>query len=105
MSSLTTVAPRFEGWIEQLHVNTTGQQVARGQPLMEVYSPDLVTAQQEYLIAAKGVEAVKDGSPEIQASMRQLMAGALTRLRNWDVSDRELRQGTLASRIGEVTTR
>ena len=96
---MTSVAPKFEGWIEQLHVSTMGQRVARGQPLMEVYSPDLVTAQQEYLIAAKGVEAVKDGSPEIQASMRQLMAGALTRLRNWDVSDRELQalqsQGTL----------
>lgn len=96
---VNTVAPKFEGWIERLHVNTIGQPVARGQPLMEVYSPDLVTAQQEYLIAAKGVEAVKDGSPEIQASMRQLMAGALERLRNWDISDRELEalqsQGTL----------
>lgn len=89
---VSTVAPRFEGWIEQLHVSTTGEQVARGQPLMEVYSPDLVTAQQEYLIAARGIEAVKDGSPEIQASMRQLMAGALVRLRNWDISERELQQ-------------
>ena len=89
---VSTVAPRFEGWIEQLHVSTTGEQVARGQPLMEVYSPELVTAQQEYLIAARGIEAVKDGSPEIQASMRQLMAGALVRLRNWDISERELQQ-------------
>ncbi len=89
---VTTVAPRFEGWIEQLHVNTTGEQVARGQPLMEVYSPDLITAQQEYLIAAKGIEAVKEGGPEIQASMRRLMAGALDRLRNWNISDLELQQ-------------
>lgn len=87
---ISTVAPRFEGWIEQLHVNTTGEQVTRGQPLMEVYSPELVTAQQEYLIARRGIEAVKEGSPEIQASMRQLMAGALARLRNWDISEREL---------------
>ncbi|MGZ8156069.1 MAG: efflux RND transporter periplasmic adaptor subunit [Burkholderiales bacterium] len=87
-----TVAPKFEGWIERLHVNTTGQQVARGQPLMEVYSPDLVTAQQEYLIAVRGIQAVKDGSPEIQASMQQLMKSALTRLSNWDISDQELRE-------------
>ncbi len=46
-----TVAPKFEGWIEKLHVNTTGQAVARGQPLAEVYSPELVSAQREYLIA------------------------------------------------------
>ncbi len=85
-----TVAPKFEGWIEQLHVNTTGQLVARGQPLMEVYSPELVSAQQEYLIAWKGVEAVKNGSPEAQANMKQLVASALQRLRNWDISDTEL---------------
>ena len=45
---LHTVAPKFEGWIERLHVNTTGQAVTQGQPLMEVYSPELVSAQQEY---------------------------------------------------------
>jgi membrane fusion protein, copper/silver efflux system len=89
---INTVSPKFEGWIERLYVNTTGQPVAKGQALMEVYSPDLVTAQQEYLIAARGVEAVKEGGHEVQASMRQLMAGALERLRNWDISDRELQQ-------------
>jgi len=89
---INTVSPKFEGWIERLYVNTTGQLVARGQPLMDVYSPELVTAQQEYLIAAKGVEAVKEGGPEIQGSMRQLMAGALQRLRNWDISEPELQQ-------------
>ena len=87
-----TVAPKFEGWIERLHVNATGQYVARGQPLMEVYSPDLVTAQQEYLVALKGMEAVKDGSAEIQASMDQLTVSALQRLRNWDISDEELQR-------------
>jgi RND family efflux transporter MFP subunit len=87
---VSTVSPKFEGWIERLHVNTTGQAVARGQPLMEVYSPDLVTAQQEYVVAAKGVDDVKNASPELQRSMRQLVASALTRLRNWDISDQEL---------------
>lgn len=89
---VNTVSPKFEGWIERLLVNTTGQQVSRGQPLMEVYSPDLVTAQQEYLIALRGVQSVKEGSPEIQASMQQLMKSALTRLRNWDISDQELHE-------------
>ena len=89
---LYTVAPKFEGWIERLHVNTTGQYVKRGDVLMEVYSPDLVTAQQEYIIAWKGVESVKEGSPETQASMRQLVAGALQRLSNWDISEDELQR-------------
>lgn len=89
---LQTIAPKFEGWIERLHINTTGQYVAQGQALMEVYSPDLVTVQQEYLIAWKGLEAAKDGSPEIQASMRRLVTGTLQRLRNWDISDEEIKR-------------
>jgi Cu(I)/Ag(I) efflux system membrane fusion protein len=59
---------------------------------MEVYSPDLVTAQQEYLIAARGMQQMKDASPEIQASMKQLMSSALSRLRNWDISGEELQR-------------
>ena len=89
---LHTVSPRFEGWIEKLHVNTTGQLVGRGEPLLEVYSPDLVNAQQEYLIAWKGMQAVKGASPEVEANMRTLMDGALQRLRNWDISDAELQR-------------
>jgi Cu(I)/Ag(I) efflux system membrane fusion protein len=89
---ISTVSSKFEGWIERLHVNTTGQPVTRGQPLMEVYSPDLVTAQQEYLIAAKGIDDMKGASADLQRSMQQLKSSALTRLRNWDISDQELQE-------------
>ena len=85
-----TVAPKFEGWIERLHVNTTGQYVRRGQVLMEVYSPDLVIAQQEYIIAWKGMESVKDASPDARANMGHLVKSALERLRNWDISEDEM---------------
>ena len=88
---LYRVAPRFEGWIEKLYVNTTGQAVARGQPLMEVYSPDLVAAQEEYLIALRGARDLKDSGPEAQALMQRLAEGVLRRLRNWEISDQELR--------------
>jgi Cu(I)/Ag(I) efflux system membrane fusion protein len=90
--SQRTVAPRFEGWIQNLLVNTTGETVLRGQPLMEVYSPDLVAAQQEYLIAWKGVQSLKHANPEIQASMRNLLESSLQRLRNWDIAEEELQQ-------------
>ncbi len=87
---LYTVAPRFEGWIEKLYVNTTGQSVSRGQPLMEVYSPDLATAQEEYLIALRGASNLSDGNPEAQAVMQRLAEDSLRRLRNWEISDKEL---------------
>jgi len=87
---LYKVAPRFEGWIEKLFVNTTGQSVRRGEALMEVYSPDLVTAQEEYLIALRGARELKDSGPEAQALMQGLAEGVLRRLRNWEISDQEL---------------
>ena len=90
--SQRTVAPRFEGWIQKLLVNTTGEAVQRGQPLMEVYSPDLVAAQQEYVIAWKGAQTLKDAGPEMQASMRTLLEGSLQRLRNWDIAEEELQR-------------
>jgi Cu(I)/Ag(I) efflux system membrane fusion protein len=85
-----TVAPKFEGWIDRLHVNTTGQIVGRGQPLLEVYSPELVSAQKEYAIAAQGQKSLQQGSAEAQAGMSQLAESSLTRLRNWDISEEQL---------------
>jgi hypothetical protein len=84
------VSPRFEGWIEKLHVNTTGQAVTRGQPLMEVYSPELVSAQEEYLIALRAVEQTPASGAEAQAVMRRLAESSLRRMRNFGVSDAEL---------------
>jgi Cu(I)/Ag(I) efflux system membrane fusion protein len=87
---LYQVAPRFEGWIEKLYVNTTGQSVSRGQPLMEVYSPDLVTAQEEYLIALRGASDLQDNSSDAQGVMQRMAEDALRRLRNWEISDQEI---------------
>ncbi len=85
-----TIAPKFEGWIERLHVNTTGQTVGKGHPLLEVYSPELVSAQKEYAIAVQGQKSLQQGSAEAQAGMKQLAESSLTRLRNWDISDEQL---------------
>ena len=85
------VAPKFEGWVERLHVNATGQPVGKGQPLFDVYSPELVSAQREYVVAAKGVAAMKDASAEMQSGMRQLAEASLVRLRNWDISEEQIK--------------
>jgi membrane fusion protein, copper/silver efflux system len=85
-----TVAPKFEGWIEKLYVNTTGQAVARGQPLADVYSPELVSAQREYLIAFRAMGAMSSATNDAQQAVRQLAEAALERLRNWDISDQQI---------------
>ena len=86
-----TIAPKFEGYVERLHVNVTGQPVAKGQPLFEVYSPELVSAQREYAIAAQGVEALKNAGSEALSGMQQLAESSLARLRNWDISEEQIR--------------
>lgn len=89
---LATVAPKFEAWIERLHVNTVGQQVRRGEVLAEVYSPELVSAQREYLLAWSGERKLSGASPEARAAMRQLAEASLTRLANWDIGPEQLQR-------------
>jgi RND family efflux transporter MFP subunit len=108
------VSPKFEGYVEKLHVNATGQPVSRGQPLFEVYSPELVSAQREYQIAARGQETLKDAPEDTRAAMRQLAASSLARLRNWDVPGDQIdalarggevrRTVTFRSPVGGVVT-
>ena len=88
---LYAISPKFEGYVERLHVNVTGQPVGKGQPLFEVYSPELVSAQREYAIAAQGMEALKDAGEQAQAGMRQLAESSLLRLKNWDVSEEQVK--------------
>lgn len=87
-----TVTTKFEGYIEKLHVNATGQPVRRGQSLMEVYSPELVSAQEEYLIAWNGRKSLSSGTKESLVGISQLAESALKRLRNWDISDAQLQR-------------
>ena len=79
------IAPKFEGWVERLHVNATGQPVSRGQPLFEAYSPELVSAQREYAIAADAARALDGAGGDPKAGMTRLADSSLARLRNWDV--------------------
>jgi Cu(I)/Ag(I) efflux system membrane fusion protein len=85
------IAPKFEGYVERLLVNVTGQPVRKGQPLFEVYSPELVSAQREYAIAMQGVASLKDAGGTAQTGMQQLAESSLQRLRSWDISDEQIK--------------
>jgi Cu(I)/Ag(I) efflux system membrane fusion protein len=88
--TLHVVSPRFEGWVTRLYVNTTGATVKRGQPLLEVYSPDLVSAQEEYRAAWQSLQAMGRAGDDSRANMQALVDGSLQRLRNWEIADAEL---------------
>lgn len=77
---LYKITTKFDGYIEKLYVNVTGQQIRRGQPLFSVYSPDLLSTQQEYLLAMRAAKQ----SPSLLAAARQ-------RLLLWDITPAEIR--------------
>ncbi|MGE5284621.1 MAG: efflux RND transporter periplasmic adaptor subunit [Actinomycetota bacterium] len=99
-SRITSVNSKVNGWIEKLYVDITGQEVRKGQPLIDIYSPDLVSAQQEYLIARGHIEKVKDSPfPDVVKSAQEMLASARKRLDYWDINDAQI--GKL-ERTGEV---
>jgi multidrug efflux pump subunit AcrA (membrane-fusion protein) len=81
--ALADVTTKFSGWVEELYVNATGDLVRRGDPLFEIYSPELYSAQVEYLLAI--------GSPTGSTSgLDALRASALTKLKFFDISDQQI---------------
>lgn len=87
------VSPKFGGWVERLYVDFTGKPVRKGQPLLEVYSPELVAAQEELLLAARMAESVGQSQVEnVAGGARDLLESARRRLQYWDVSDGQIRR-------------
>ena len=85
---LTSVNTKFAGWIERARVNTVGEKVSKGQLLFEIYSPQLVIAQQEYLAAMGFVERLRASGAYAAAVGRaeSLLSAAGERLRHWDLT-------------------
>ena len=80
------VSPRFEGWIERLYVNASGDPVKRGQALFSVYSPELVSARKEVDIAERLANGPGATEPMARESAQRLLLAARERLRHWQVS-------------------
>ena len=85
-----TISPKIDGWVEQLFVNFNGQPVSAGQPLLTLYSPMLVSAQEELLLAAKLSRSLSDASTEARSGSNDLSAAARRRLLYWDISPAEI---------------
>lgn len=83
-TALAEVSTKFRGWIEKLYVDATGKQMHRGEPLFEIYSPELYLAQTEYLLSL-GSMTNHEG---IAAELRK--TASLTKLRYWDISDDQI---------------
>jgi len=82
---------KIDGWIERLFVDHEGERVHKGQSLLEVYSPALVTAQREFLIAYESSQKMEDSLSDSSAGgMTDLMQASRMRLSNWDISSDQI---------------
>jgi Cu(I)/Ag(I) efflux system membrane fusion protein len=89
-TSLSFVNTKVAGWVKKLFVDYTGKEVVKGQPLFSIYSPDLVTAQEEYLLALKARASRPGGAAETGDASENLVASAKRRLLLWDISEQQI---------------
>ena len=94
------VHTKVQGWVEKLNVDFVGQTVKRGQPLLEVYSPELVATQEELLVAARYRDATRESPFEdVRDGGASLYEATRRRLELWDISERDI-EGLLET--GEI---
>jgi membrane fusion protein, copper/silver efflux system len=98
---------KVSGWVEKLYVNATGQEVDKDQPLLEIYSPDLYSAQVDYLLAFRKQESLKaapGGDAESAASNQSLLASARRRLEYLDVSAAQIKELKTSGQAAKTMT-
>lgn len=104
---LFRVTTKAEGWVDKLHVSVSGQTVKKGDPLLDLYSPQLVSAQQEYLSvmqAAGKLAAASGGPPETSENAKTMMDSARQRLQLWDISDEQIARIEKTRQVEKVLT-
>ncbi len=85
------VQTRFAGWVRKIYADATGNFIEKGQPLFTIYSPDLVSTQQEYLLAKKNSGVLQQSTVSgVAESASSLLNAAKERLLQWEVSPAEI---------------
>ncbi len=96
---------KVAGWVEKLYLSRTDQMVKKGEPLLELFSPDLTSAQEEYLLAIKALEAIKESPyPDVRKGAEALVEAARKRLKYWDISDDQIARLNETGKIKRTMT-
>ncbi len=100
---LSAVSLKYGGWIEELHLKSTGQSVALGEPLFSIYSPELFEAQQTYVLARA---ALAGSQSEASSAARggDLLRSAREKLLSWDMSEEQVRELESRGEARRLTT-
>jgi len=88
--SITYVTSKVMGYTEKLYADFTGQSISKGDPLLTIYSPDLVTTQEEYLQAMRYSQSLRGASDLARKGALDLLESARLRLKNWDMTDAQI---------------
>ena len=92
-TKIARVSIKFSGWIKDMFVDYVGKYVKRGEPLFTVYSPELVSTEEEYLLALKAQDSFgKSSFPEISSSAKSLLEATRRRLLLWDIPESEIQR-------------
>lgn len=94
------ITPKIDGFVEELFVATTGEAVERGQPLLTIYSPALVAAQEELLTARRLAAEVDPEAVEASSGARSMLEASRRRLAYWDITEEQIER---LERTGQVT--
>ncbi len=99
------VTVKVNGWVNELYASITGQAVKNGQPLLTVYSPDLLSAQQEYITALQTADKVRGGSnADTRKGANDLVDSARRRLELWDVSEEQIHRVERTRQVEKYVT-
>ena len=102
-AQLTAIPSRIAGRIDKLHLQYTGEKVRRGQPIAEIYSPDVATAMDEYRLAVANRERLKNSTDsELATQSNALVSASQRKLELWGITDRQI-QSTPTSGVPHVT--
>lgn len=97
---ITTINTKFEGWIEKLYADYTGRYIEKGEPLAEIYSPELFATQMEFLNLLKWADhlpqapekkAVTDIQSMLSKDVESTIEAAKQRLRLWDITEEQIK--------------
>ncbi len=100
-----SVNSKIDGWVERLYVNATGQFVKKGSALLEIYSPELVSAQEEFLLAYGNSQSLANSPfPSIADGAERLLDASRRRLQLWDISDRQISRLEKTGQVAKTLT-
>jgi Cu(I)/Ag(I) efflux system membrane fusion protein/cobalt-zinc-cadmium efflux system membrane fusion protein len=103
-SRIHAVNAKVSGYIERLWVDRTGQSVRRGQPLLAIYSPELVATERELLLALDNVRRLSAASSQAAGDASALLSATRQRLRFWDIPDSEIERIEKSGEVSKTLT-